>query len=304
MKALCKLIKHHGGIVCLIAYLLTWFLFGYYYCYIANISGGEAFVFQEDILLQTKNTEFQKILNIRINSNITKELFKNYDKSFILMKMKNKDSPFITFNLSPSGIKPIGVAWADYYIAKWRTEGFNYCSADILAKHQVILNNTRYAKILFSVYNIQADTLSSTANKEPFYLPGIYSMLIKRQRDFYIWINENEFNLLNKHWNFTGNDNKFASLDYGKFFLSNSINFLDNAIDIIYSYETQSRFKYPLVDFLYFSAVTITTLGYGDILPNSSLVRGLVMSESIIGAIILAISICFLYDRIKTRRVT
>jgi len=53
---------------------------------------------------------------------------------------------------------------------------------------------------------------------------------------------------------------------------------------------------------LYFSAVTITTLGYGDILPNSSLVRALVMTETMIGAIILAISISFLYDRIKNKK--
>ncbi len=303
MKVLHKLMKHHGVMVCICTYLVTWFLFGYIYCRIANISHGQSFVFQEDILLQTKNIEFQKKLNIRINNNITRELFINYDKSFILMKMAKSNSALITYNLSPAGINPIGAVWADYYIAKWKAEGFNYCSARILAPGQLITGSTKYAKILFSIYSIPAETLTGLNSKEPVYLPELYTRSVKKQQEFYIWVDENEFDLLNEQWTFTGNSNKFASLDYGKYFVSNSVNFFDSAIDIIYNYETQKQFKYPLIDFLYFSAVTITTLGYGDILPNSSLVRGLVMSESIIGAIILAISISFLYDRIKNWRV-
>lgn len=299
MKTLHKLFKYHGGIVCICTYLITWFLFGSIYCYIANFSNGQSFVFQEDILLQTKNAEFQKELNIRLNNNITKELFINYDKSFILMKMTRNDSPFITFNLSSSGISPIGAGWANYYIAKWKSMGFNFCSAEILARHQMIMDNTNYAKVMFSIYSIPAETFENVSSKDPLYLPEVYSTAARKQHDFFIWIDENDYGLLNGQWSFTGNDNKFASLDYGKYFISNSINFFDRAIDIIYKYETQSHFKYPLVDFLYFSAVTITTLGYGDILPNSPLVRVLVMTETIIGAIILAISISFLYDRFK-----
>lgn len=302
MKTLSKLIKHLSGIICILTYVITWFLFGYLYCYIANYSNGESFVFQEDILLQTKNLGFQKELNININQNITKDLFLNYDKNFILTKLTKNDSPFITFNLSSTGIKPIGVTWANYYITKWKSEGFNFCSAEILARHQVVLDNTKYVKIMFSIYTIPANTLDITPSKELIYLPRAYSALVKKQHDFFIWINETELGLSNENWTFTGNTDKFASLDYGKLFISNSINYLDGAIDIIYNYETQRKFKYPLIDFLYFSAVTITTLGYGDILPNSSLVRGLVMTETMIGAIILAISISFLYDRIKNRR--
>lgn len=218
------------------------------------------------------------------------------------MKITKNDSPLITFNLTSSGVKPIGTNWAGYYMTKWKSEGFNFCSAEILGKNQVILNESKYAKILFSIYSIPTDTFDIISNKEPVYLPGIYSMLINRQHDYFIWINENEFGLTDKNWDFTENNNKFASLDYGKFFISNSVNFLDTASDLLYHYETQSQFKYPLVDFLYFSAVTITTLGYGDILPNSSLVRGLVMTETMTGAIILAISISYLYDRIKNRK--
>jgi hypothetical protein len=44
-----------------------------------------------------------------------------------------------------------------------------------------------------------------------------------------------------------------------------------------------SRPEWELLDFCYFSAITLTTVGYGDIVPNSRLVRMLVMSQAIIG---------------------
>jgi hypothetical protein len=301
MKTLFKQIRHHGAIVCIGIYLIVCFIFGYIYCYIANETNGQAFVFQEDILLQTKNTEFQKELKLQMNYNITRDLFINYNTSFILMKLNRNDSPFITFNLTSTGIKPIGACWANYYIAKWKSTGFNYCSAEVLERDQNILSDTSYTKILFRIYCIPPNVINNMSVKDPLYLSDVYTVAIKKQQEFYVWIDESDFGELSEQWNFTNKDNQFASLDYSKYFLSNSNNYFDNAIDIIYKYETQSYLKYPFVDFLYFSAVTITTLGYGDILPNSSMVRVLVMMETIIGAIIMAISISFLYDRIKTR---
>lgn len=302
MKSLPGMLRHHGGIVCICTYLITWFLFGYLYCCIANISYGQSFVFQEDILLQSKNTEFQRQLNIHLDNNITKELFLNYDKSFNLLKLTKNDSLIITFNLNSSGLNPIGTAWANYYILKWKSEGYNFCSARILARNQKIIGSTNYCELLFTVYDIPSDSYKDYTSKEPVYLPEAFSILAQKKQSYHLWINTSELDLTNEDWSFTGNENKFEELDLGEYFISNSINYFDNAIEIIYNYETQSQFKYPLIDFLYFSAVTITTLGYGDILPNSSLVRGLVMTETIIGAIILAISISFLYDRVKSRR--
>ncbi len=46
---------------------------------------------------------------------------------------------------------------------------------------------------------------------------------------------------------------------------------------------------YPLEDFLYFSAVIISTLGLGDIIPNNSVVRVFVMIETLVGVVMMGV---------------
>ena len=45
------------------------------------------------------------------------------------------------------------------------------------------------------------------------------------------------------------------------------------------------------IDFLYFSTITQTTVGYGDILPNSTIVRIFVMSQALLGIALLVVVI-------------
>ena len=50
-----------------------------------------------------------------------------------------------------------------------------------------------------------------------------------------------------------------------------------------------------IFDFIYFSFVTITTVGYGDIVPRHSFVRGVVLFQVLIGlALLLKLSHCHL----------
>ena len=52
-----------------------------------------------------------------------------------------------------------------------------------------------------------------------------------------------------------------------------------------------------LGDFMYYSFVTLTTLGYGDVLAVSKQARGLTILEAIIGQLYLAIMISRLVSR-------
>lgn len=55
-------------------------------------------------------------------------------------------------------------------------------------------------------------------------------------------------------------------------------------------------------NFIFFSFVTLTTLGYGDILPNTSITRALVIVEAITGVMFVAILVSTLVGRVNMKR--
>ena len=57
------------------------------------------------------------------------------------------------------------------------------------------------------------------------------------------------------------------------------------------------RPEWDFLDFCYFSVVTMTTLGYGDIIPNSRKVRYWVMLQAILGVAFAAYALTFLWPK-------
>jgi hypothetical protein len=57
------------------------------------------------------------------------------------------------------------------------------------------------------------------------------------------------------------------------------------------SFEAANAGNGGVVDFLYFSYVTLTTLGYGDVLPVTAKAKSLAMMESVTGVIFVAVQI-------------
>ena len=55
-------------------------------------------------------------------------------------------------------------------------------------------------------------------------------------------------------------------------------------------------------DFIYFSVVTVTTLGYGDLAPATNVGRSLVVLETLLGQILLIVLVAFLVGRLGAKR--
>lgn len=69
---------------------------------------------------------------------------------------------------------------------------------------------------------------------------------------------------------------------------------IDNIESRIYEIEKEAKSYRMLVNFFYFSAVTMTTLGYGDILPGTVLMRFLVFIQVIIAICIIVFLMQFI----------
>ncbi|HEV8613222.1 MAG TPA: potassium channel family protein [Gemmatimonadales bacterium] len=61
--------------------------------------------------------------------------------------------------------------------------------------------------------------------------------------------------------------------------------------DLVMRLPTAVRPNWGYVDFVYFSAITQLTVGYGDILPNTTLVRVLVIIQSLVAVVMLVVVI-------------
>lgn len=60
--------------------------------------------------------------------------------------------------------------------------------------------------------------------------------------------------------------------------------------------------KYGVMDFLYYSAITQTTVGYGDIVPVSQFARSLASMEGLTGQLFIAILVGWLVGRAVSQR--
>lgn len=84
-------------------------------------------------------------------------------------------------------------------------------------------------------------------------------------------------------------------------FIRDTAQFSTYASDIVNNYEKHNSVLWNQFDFLYFSVITISTVGYGDILPNSTTIRMIVVSEIIIGQLILIVFLNYVIINIRTK---
>lgn len=290
LKPLCKLRKRTLLSVLALLYLSILIIFGILYWKIANMSSGEYFVFQNDINMHTKITVFKKNLRINIHNRDFNETINDlirseeYKRPVVKLygDVYDKDNELNIFVLD----KPIGEMWANYYYQLLQGKGITHLKIDS-AEEQMINNKIRTYKLRVSLYKI------NSKNRDDSYI--VYKKSDSKNLDkvdtVIMWIKDYPF----IEDEFLKEDYKFYPLSfYFTVLMENSMSFLDDSPLILKSV-ANGTFRYPLWNFLYFSTVTITTLGYGDILPNSTIVRILVMFETVLGVVIIGMFVSCLF---------
>lgn len=77
---------------------------------------------------------------------------------------------------------------------------------------------------------------------------------------------------------------------------------LEDNSKILSDLKSADFLRWNFIDFFYFSTITQATVGYGDMLPNSSFIRFLVTLQTLIGIFITIIMVTYSYDLYRRRR--
>ena len=266
----------------IVSYLVNFIFFGVFYWKLANISHGSYFIYQSELEINTKSQLFIKRLNLgyfnNSLSNSTKKLFRlnEYNRNVIGFLDSEKNN--VTFSIDGD----IGDNWADFYTSLYSMQGYTHFS--VIDENQDLINGKFITqKLRLSFYKVKDqkekfDLINGTKNNDI-------------NKTVSIWVNNYSEvkNILSIK------SNVLYPLElYLKPITTHSVTFLDNSPIILKVIQNEEP-NYPLNDYLYFSAVTLTSLGYGDILPYSSLARGLVMLETISGVIIIGLLVSSLF---------
>ena len=162
-------------------------------------------------------------------------------------------------HFTTEGYTGIGEAWAAYYCAKYR--------------------------------DMDADRFAYTVQE------GFCSRYFHIEVSLYPWTGQNPIAIIGLELPKESFDTK-SPPDSLKDLLAASVFYPDGDILIFWQAEQEGH-RLALADFLYFSAVTLATLGYGDIVPNCLLARGLVLLETFLGMTLLAIFASSFYDFLR-----
>ncbi|MBC2581342.1 potassium channel family protein [Clostridium sp. DJ247] len=269
-------------------YVSALIVFGLAYWRIANRSSGEFFIFENDINMKTKVNVFKRKLKINIYNKefdqAIRDLITSEEYKRPVVKLPNGNNNLYPFALE----NPLGEIWANYYFLLLQNKGITHMKIDS-SSQQSINNKLPAYKLVISFYKVS----DVDVNTKYFLYKKSDKKLLNQVGTLTIWIKN--YPILEKE---LFQDNYYYPLNfYFTNLVENSVSFLDDS-PIILKGVAGGSFKYPVWNFMYFSAVTITTLGYGDILPNSTLVRILVMFETVFGVLISGMFVsCLFWNR-------
>lgn len=164
---------------------------------------------------------------------------------------------------------PLGDAWAAYYTELFRANGYeSYC----ITSSQKVPAPVKYGERRFPLGEYQLLTVA-LKNKNPDMKDLNLALFFDAETFGTLWEDADPL-VPNAHD--TTTRGFYRILPY-------CLNNLDNTR---IAAEAAANPPVSFCDFLYFSTITITTTGYGDILPNTTYVRLFVMVEILLGTVI------------------
>ncbi|WP_446899652.1 potassium channel family protein [Clostridium sp. LBM24168] len=263
-------------------YIFVLIFFGIIYWDIANHSRGEFFIFQNDINLDTKVNMFKKKMNIKfynreLNDSIKKLIIsKEYKRHIVKLNILNNstyDKSTFVFD------RVLGENWSNYYCLLIMSRGITHMN--IVNMGESKLNGGFHSyKLKVNFYKLNDENEDKFSSYKEDSINNF-----KKIQTMYLWVDN--YDIIKKEY-FDDKNYLYPINFYFQEIIKNSICFPDES-PLVLREVSSGNFKYPIWNFIYFSAVTITTLGYGDILPNSTVVRIIVMIETIVGVIITSI---------------
>ncbi|MGG1515010.1 potassium channel family protein [Paenibacillus oryzisoli] len=277
----------------IVLYLFVWVWFGSFYYYIAQRANGDDFVFSEQARIETTLKGFLKegpydsfdstrLKSILANNQYKKEYLKVDSDQYLTLDQSGKD-------------------WGDIYENMLGKEGYSFYSFKISPQPLVIEPSMlSYSSITSWGASINKEFVEVTVNlykqKERFWdaetsvfyfeqsstLTNNTNLLEKPDKQIRLYFDKNELNVYLSVFDNEKIDTHLSNM------IANSHTLLDGKfLDIVI--KLNNYIEYQIEDFWYFSAVTITTLGFGDIAPNSDTVRVAVMVEALLGMLLIGI---------------
>lgn len=254
-------------------YFSVFLVFGIIFMILFEISPNN-FIFQDDIVIKHKIEKFNNATKLSIS----------YDTLYTLFSREN-----------PRTGDTIGDTWADFYMEMLISKNITHFSIDNVETSYKVVDGSLVP--YFYTYEISVYTdpqnrakTSKISDKmisisKPLDLSELSFNDKYEIRVRYNWIETISIVSLNN-----ADLNRGIPIMYIDSLLELSFNHLDESLLFYFMYIESADWTINIIDFFYFSAVTITTLGFGDILPNSSVTRFFVMFESLLGVILIG---CF-----------
>lgn len=298
-------------IVILVFALIYWF---------SSVEDNRAFIYNEEMIVWKQYDEFlieSRIYHDLDQIHLKKFLEEYYDQRYTAKKGRLTTLDFVKISDSEGALlyfpdikgngnvqDVIDFGWIDYYTA-FLAERSNYFSVDFVAKLYYDVDENEFSvngeenEIFSFLYKITTYNLKNDNDyRKAFKFYAMTSEPIDDVRDLvynyspkqYLEIDESKASVAGgggvTTLLFPITDVNEIILDYTCIYPS----------DIPYIMEEVFRESKSMSvwDFIYFSIVTITTLGYGDIIPNTSFIRMMVAIESISGIILMGIAINYL----------